>query len=384
MISPLPASFSLSGGSLVQPSPEPHSDNMAGEGFEDMAGHLAALLLPGQAEEGAVPLPGEPAPLAEEILEVNPLPPKTREDGPLGGVLLVPDTLATAQEGDMPASAPARGEEEPAGERALPHHLVMVQEGERQTVLPELMSRGEDEPARPLRFRHFAETEPAARAEAQPGAHRQPDSPVSSVSGPGRRTSALALQGELALKASAPMPPAALATQKPESTAPSAVSVPSSALATERPLSAAVHEWAAIRVENSAAGNKAALGEQLLHALKEKVELQLNQQVQQARIKLDPPEMGRLELTVRLEGDRLHIQLNASQGAVREALASQLDRLRADLLPHHAGGVEVNVGQDDRRQRGEHNEAAIAKAIAEEEDTTGGGARARDWINALA
>lgn len=352
MISPLPASFSLSGGSLVQLSPEPHPDNMAGEGFEDMAGYLAALLLPGQAEEGAVPLPGEPAPLTEEMPEVKPETPEAREEC-------------------SPAEAASGA-------------IAPVPEGEAPASLAGLVPSGNDEPARPLRFRHFAETEPVARAEALPGAHRQPDGPVPSVSGPGRRTSALALQGELALKASAPMPPAALATQKPESTAPSAVSVPSSALATERPLSTAVHEWAAIRVENSAAGNKAVLGEQLLHALKEKVELQLNQQVQQARIKLDPPEMGRLELTVRLEGDRLHIQLNASQGAVREALASQLDRLRADLLPHHAGGVEVNVGQDDRRQRGEHNEAAIAKAIAEEEDTTGGGARARDWINALA
>ncbi|MGN4992716.1 flagellar hook-length control protein FliK [Aeromonas sp. 97A] len=43
-------------------------------------------------------------------------------------------------------------------------------------------------------------------------------------------------------------------------------------------------------------------GQQLMDVLKDKVELQVNQQVKQAHIRLDPPELGRLELTVVLRG----------------------------------------------------------------------------------
>ncbi len=82
-----------------------------------------------------------------------------------------------------------------------------------------------------------------------------------------------------------------------------------------------------------------------MDVLKDKVELQVNQQIKQAHIRLDPPELGRLELTVRLEGDRLNVQLNVTNPAVREALIQSMERLRMSLTPHHAGGVEVNVGQ---------------------------------------
>lgn len=143
-----------------------------------------------------------------------------------------------------------------------------------------------------------------------------------------------------------------------------------------------VHEWAPVVVDST---NKAQLGAQLLHTLKEKVELQLNQEVQQARIKLDPPEMGRLELSIRLEGDKLHIHIAASQGAVRDALNAHADRLRNDLLPHHSGGVEVSVGQEGQPQKSpsSHLENAIlmaeqGSAELEQKQQAGAG-----WINAL-
>lgn len=148
-----------------------------------------------------------------------------------------------------------------------------------------------------------------------------------------------------------------------------------------------VHEWAPVVVD---ATNKAQLGAQLLQTLKDKVELQLNQEVQQARIKLDPPEMGRLELSIRLEGDKLHIHITASHAGVRDALNAHADRLRSDLLPQHGGGVEVSVGQGNASSQEESQSDApregqnmISSADREAAALEQQGVALRGWINTL-
>lgn len=106
------------------------------------------------------------------------------------------------------------------------------------------------------------------------------------------------------------------------------------------------HEWSALKLESA----PSQWGQQLLDTLKERVEMQLNQNIKQAHIRLDPPELGKLELTVRVEGDRLSVQLNASNPALREALLQSSERLRMSLSTQHSGGVDVNVGQGDRQR----------------------------------
>ena len=114
---------------------------------------------------------------------------------------------------------------------------------------------------------------------------------------------------------------------------------------TAAPLRPVDYQWAPVRLPD----NQSQWGQQLVSLLQDKVELQVNQQVKQAHIRLDPPELGRLELTVKLDGDRLHVQLNVTNPAVRDAMIQSMERLRMSLAPHHAGGVEVNVGQGRRR-----------------------------------
>ena len=106
------------------------------------------------------------------------------------------------------------------------------------------------------------------------------------------------------------------------------------------------HEWSALKLDTS----PSQWGQQLLDTLKERVEMQVNQNIKQAHIRLDPPELGKLELTVRVEGDRLSVQLNASNPALREALLQSSERLRMSLSTQHSGGVDVNVGQGDRQR----------------------------------
>ncbi|MGL6426986.1 lateral flagellar hook-length control protein LafE [Aeromonas hydrophila] len=147
------------------------------------------------------------------------------------------------------------------------------------------------------------------------------------------------------------------------------------------PPKSAEYQWAPVKL----ADNPAQWGQQLMDVLKDKVELQVNQQIKQAHIRLDPPELGRLELTVRLEGDRLNVQLNVTNPAVREALIQSMERLRMSLTPHHAGGVEVNVGQGGEQERqGKWQQQQIMAGRRqwqnefEPADSSG-----RDWLNTL-
>lgn len=119
------------------------------------------------------------------------------------------------------------------------------------------------------------------------------------------------------------------------------------------------HEWAPLKLGD----NSAQWGRQLLDTLRERVEMQVNQQVKQAHIRLDPPELGRLELTVRLDGDHLSVQINANHAQLRDALLQSGERLRAALMPQHAGGVSVDVGQDsggDRSGQGRDEQGILA------------------------
>ncbi|WP_438405678.1 flagellar hook-length control protein FliK, partial [Aeromonas hydrophila] len=118
------------------------------------------------------------------------------------------------------------------------------------------------------------------------------------------------------------------------------------------------YQWAPVRLSD----NQSQWGQQLVSLLQDKVELQVNQQVKQAHIRLDPPELGRLELTVKLDGDRLNVQLNVTNPAVRDAMIQAMERLRMSLAPHHAGGVEVNVGQGG--EQGQHERWQQEKILA--------------------
>lgn len=152
----------------------------------------------------------------------------------------------------------------------------------------------------------------------------------------------------------------------------------SPALSAARP---AEYQWAPARL----AASEAQWGQQLVDVLKDRVELQVNHSIKQAHIRLDPPELGRLELTVRMEGDRLNVQLNVTNPAVREALIQSMERLRMSLAPHHAGGVEVNVGQGGEQERGDRwqQEKILAGRRQWQEEQDASGSAGQDWLNTL-
>lgn len=112
-------------------------------------------------------------------------------------------------------------------------------------------------------------------------------------------------------------------------------------------------EWAAVRVDTSSGR----WGEQMMQVLQDRVTLQAQQNLQEAKIRLDPPELGKLDLLVRVEGDRLSVQINANTAATREALMQVSERLRTELQEQNFVHVDVNVGSDQSQERQAHDGA---------------------------
>ncbi|MBM7071519.1 flagellar hook-length control protein FliK [Shewanella sp. 202IG2-18] len=102
--------------------------------------------------------------------------------------------------------------------------------------------------------------------------------------------------------------------------------------------------------------------QQLMGPLREQVRFQIDQNVKQAEIRLDPPELGKLDMSVKLDGDRLQIQLNAATAQVRDALQAGIERLRSDLALDHGGQVDVNISYGEHES--EQHQAEDVQIIA--------------------
>lgn len=95
-------------------------------------------------------------------------------------------------------------------------------------------------------------------------------------------------------------------------------------------------------------------GEQMLQSLRDSVEMQINQRVQNATIRLDPPELGSLEIFLSHEGGRLTVQLSAANTDVARLLQQTSERLRQELVAQNFVQVNVQVSADAQggRQQG--------------------------------
>lgn len=135
-------------------------------------------------------------------------------------------------------------------------------------------------------------------------------------------------------------------------------------------------------------GTEAKWGEQMLMALRENVELQVQQKIQSASIRLDPPELGSLEILLSHESGRLNVHLSAANGDVARLLQQTSDRLRQELVGQHFVQVNVQVGAEGGGQHGQQRpraalpaeDAPMAARAEAQADSPGGGQRVRDVL----
>ncbi|WEM43009.1 flagellar hook-length control protein FliK [Photobacterium sp. DA100] len=106
-------------------------------------------------------------------------------------------------------------------------------------------------------------------------------------------------------------------------------------------------EWAPVKM----AENQQQWGQQLVSVLKDRVQMHLNQDVQHARIRLDPPHLGSLELSVKMENNRIQVHIAAADPALREAAQQGAERLRSELEGKQLAGATVDVDVSDHSQQ---------------------------------
>ncbi|MCH8504011.1 MAG: flagellar hook-length control protein FliK [Ectothiorhodospiraceae bacterium] len=85
-------------------------------------------------------------------------------------------------------------------------------------------------------------------------------------------------------------------------------------------------------------------------AVGERLMVMANQGVQQARIQLNPRELGPLEVNISMKDDKTSVVFTAQHAVTREALESEIPRLRLMMQENGHGEVDVDVARDQQQQ----------------------------------
>lgn len=104
--------------------------------------------------------------------------------------------------------------------------------------------------------------------------------------------------------------------------------------------------------------------QQLSQALGERLQFQVKNHIQHATIRLDPPAMGKLDISLQLDdGGRVAVQINASHAEVYRALQQTSNDLRQSLTEQNFVQVNVQVSSQSGQQQSQE------QPFAQQQDT---------------
>lgn len=93
------------------------------------------------------------------------------------------------------------------------------------------------------------------------------------------------------------------------------------------------------------------VSQQLRAALGERLQLQMDSRVQHATIRLDPPDMGKIDITLNVDAGKLQVHINASQSEVYRALQQVSQDLKQALSEQNFVQVNVQVASQHSADR---------------------------------
>lgn len=114
------------------------------------------------------------------------------------------------------------------------------------------------------------------------------------------------------------------------------------------------------------------MGQKLSALVADKVAVQYNAKASAATIRLDPPDLGKIDLLVRVDGGKVQIQVQASSHLTRESLQLTSDRLRDELLNQNFIDVDVHIfdehtQHDPHQELNYNNDLIVASNLVSEE-----------------
>lgn len=108
----------------------------------------------------------------------------------------------------------------------------------------------------------------------------------------------------------------------------------------------------------------------------DKVMWMSSQNLRSAEIKLDPAELGRLEVKVSVGQEQTQVTFTSAHAGVRESLEGQMHRLREMLAQQGMQDVDVNVSDQSQQQQTQSDEQQAstghsgARSVADNDDET--------------
>ncbi|WP_455216753.1 flagellar hook-length control protein FliK, partial [Kaarinaea lacus] len=106
-------------------------------------------------------------------------------------------------------------------------------------------------------------------------------------------------------------------------------------------------------------------------AVGERLQWMVNQNINQAEIRLDPPELGSLEVKLVVQKDSAHVNFVSQHAAVRDAVEDAMPRLREMLNEVGLTLGDVNVSQESFKQQMAEGDAGEFQGESHRQDELG-------------
>ncbi|WP_417349989.1 flagellar hook-length control protein FliK [Ferrimonas sp.] len=104
--------------------------------------------------------------------------------------------------------------------------------------------------------------------------------------------------------------------------------------------------------------------ERMAPELRERMMMMINSRTSQAEIRLDPPELGALQIKIQMNGDQAQVQLHTQQAQTREMVEQALPRLREMLAQQGITLADTQVSHGGSGQAGTQEGEAGADGLA--------------------
>lgn len=142
-------------------------------------------------------------------------------------------------------------------------------------------------------------------------------------------------------------------TESTASSLPSLASITSNTQAAqENPIERSAN-WSTVKLQ----AKQENWSQQLHSVLNDRLQIQSDNRIQHATIRLDPPEMGKIDISLHMEGGKLQVQINASQNDVYKALQQISNELRLNLVDQNFTQVSVQIASSGQQQhQGQHRQ----------------------------